>query len=168
MGRKRAKQKRQDLRKGGRVNKFMGGFAEPNLEQLEAAVQENLRRDRLGLAPSLPGPSTVATNTGPGFVTGRGDTRDRYTANIPSEPSFDYDFPGFPGEPGDPTPPRGPRPPRGPGTPPPPKIPLVFDDTPPGLNLAAVVSPKSAKLPKLPIVTYSIVFIKPPVEKPIE
>ena len=28
MGRKRAKQKRQDLRKGGRVNKFMGGFAE--------------------------------------------------------------------------------------------------------------------------------------------
>ena len=99
MGRKRAKQKRQDLRKGGRVNKFMGGFAEPNLEQLEAAVQENLRRDRLGLAPSLPGPSTVATNTGPGFVTGRGDTRDRYTANIPSEPSFDYDFPGFPGEP---------------------------------------------------------------------
>ena len=54
MGRKRAKQKRQDLRKGGRVNKFMGGFAEPNLEQLEAAVQENLRRDRLGLAPSLP------------------------------------------------------------------------------------------------------------------
>ena len=128
MGRKRAKQKRQDLRKGGRVNKFMGGFAEPNLEQLEAAVQENLRRDRLGLAPSLPGPSTVATNTGPGFVTGRGDTRDRYTANIPSEPSFDYDFPGFPGEPGDPTPPRGPRPPRGPGTPPPPSgLPPNYD-----------------------------------------
>ena len=35
MGRKRAKQKRQDLRKGGRVNKFMGVFAEPDLATLE-------------------------------------------------------------------------------------------------------------------------------------
>ncbi len=89
MGRKRIKQVREDYRKGGRVQANRGGrFPAFNKRDDDMARDDFTsieRQDgdpRVGnLGPSsipTPGPSSVAVNTGPGFVTGQGENRADY------------------------------------------------------------------------------------------
>ena len=98
MGRKRIKQVREDYRKGGRVQANRGGrFPSFNKRDDDLIINkrdDDMARDdftsierqggdpRVGnLGPSSipsPGPSSVAVNTGPGFVTGQGQNRADY------------------------------------------------------------------------------------------
>ena len=64
--RKRAKLKREDYRKGGRVTYRKGDLVVEDFQGRPGDLVANY------------GPSSIPVNTGPGFVTGTGQTREDY------------------------------------------------------------------------------------------
>ena len=143
--RKRAKLKREDYRKGGRVNFVKGGTNKyrDDLEGFEKFLAGKDEQSRPGDLVSNYGPSSVPIDSGPGFVTGTGRNREDYMSIARKgrggqpgrgmytnyyDPYDEYngngDEPSQPGEPGTPPAPPPPPPPPGPGgTPPPPPPP---------------------------------------------
>ena len=140
--RKRAKLKREDYRKGGRVAYRRGNVVDEDFQSRPGG------QARPGDLVSNYGPSSIPVDSGPGFVTGTGRNREDYMSiarqgrgmRTNYDPYDEYtgngDEPSQPGEPGTPPapPPPPPPPPPGPGggtppgPPPPPPPPPGFPD----------------------------------------